>query len=333
MTDAGCSSGVDPSPIGFLASCSADTGSGTGTGTADDPYRIGDYDTLKSYAEKMRGNGGTAYLRAHYKLTADIDASASKTEDSGRGWLPIAATSSETFEGGFDGGCYRILSLHINRSGAAVGLFGRVSGAHIKNLAVEGVNISADGTGNFNTGAIAGFMVGGSISNSYMTGAVASAGASSEVGGLVGKMQGGGRILNSYALGTVSAKRYAGGLVGATAGTNTIANSFALGAVTGADSTGGLVGNMLGVTVRNSYAAGQVSSAERAGGLAGTMGGGAVHNSYAMGAVSSSWDKIQRGVGGLVGDFTSGSIRNSYATGAPCPFLAAGRSSAGSWAG
>ncbi len=190
-----------------------------------------------------------------------------------------------------------------------------MSGAHIKNLAVEGVNISADGTGNFNTGAIAGFMVGGSISNSYMTGAVASAGASSEVGGLVGKMQGGGRILNSYALGTVSAKRYAGGLVGATAGTNTIANSFAQGAVTGANSTGGLVGNMLGVTVRNSYAAGQVSSAERAGGLAGTMGGGSIHDSYAMGAVSSSWDKIQRGVGGLVGDFNSGSINNSYATG------------------
>ncbi len=194
-----------------------------------------------------------------------------------------------------------------------MGLFGYASGAHIKNLAIEGVSISSSHSSAY-VGAIAGIMEAGSISNSYMTGSVTGA---SHVGGLTGYLSSASSMRNSYALGSVTGS-IVGGLAGSTAGslleTSSIGNSFALGSVTGSSHTGGLVGFMDSTSIRNSFALSAVKSSSHAGGLTGQMSGGSIHDSYAMGSVSSSTSAVQQGVGGLVGDL-SGSITNSYATG------------------
>ena len=54
----------------------------TGSGTSGDPYLVTDYADLKAV--------GTTYaLGAVYRLTADINASASATENGGNGFVPI----------------------------------------------------------------------------------------------------------------------------------------------------------------------------------------------------------------------------------------------------
>ena len=98
-----------------------------------------------------------------------------------------------------------------------------------------------------------GFLYGGSITSSYTTGAIRGAGSS---GGLVGAMQDGSHITNSFATGDVIAsqsnKNSFGGLVGYVPnGSNkSITKSYATGAVrnntgvTGTSSRGGLIGNL-----------------------------------------------------------------------------------------
>jgi hypothetical protein len=98
------------------------------------------------------------------------------------------------------------------------------------------------------TGAVSGYsyiggLVGknaGSISQSYSTGEAVSSFIYSYVGGLVGNNDGG-SISQSYATGAVSGSRYLGGLVGYQ-NSGSISQSYATGAVGGSQYRGGLVG-------------------------------------------------------------------------------------------
>ena len=88
-------------------------------------------------------------------LDGDIDASATRSWNSGAGFAPIG-TSSIPFSGSFDGQGYAIRNLYINRGDAEyVGLFGYVSGelATISNVALDNATI----TGRNYTGALMGY--------------------------------------------------------------------------------------------------------------------------------------------------------------------------------
>ena len=237
------------------------------------------------------------------------------TEDDG--WDPIgyyhSSTNNKAFTAIFEGNDHTISNLMIDRSNTdAVGLFGHAAGITINNVGLLSVKIKGDRY----VGGLVGTLStlndrGSSITNSYATGAVTG----NNVGGLVGRLNGG-TIRNSYATGAVTGTgSYVGGLVGENS-FGTITNSYATGDVTGTgDDVGGLVGNDSGGTIKNSYATGSVRGSSRVGGLVGTLTlngrGSSIMNSYATGDVTGT----RNNAGSLVGYSDRGAITYSYATG------------------
>ena len=144
--------------------------------------------------------------------------------------------------------------MRINRPNTAnVGLFGLlIIGSEIKNIGLLNIDIK----GNDYVGGLVGSNYGGSIANSYATGAV---NGNEDVGGLVGRNLVGqsdaGSITSSYAVGSVYGYRIVGGLVGENGGS--IANSYAAGSVNGDRTVGGLAGQNYG-SITDSYAVGSV---------------------------------------------------------------------------
>ena len=215
-----------------------------------------------------------------YELTKSL----SFAEDSD--WSPIAL-----FSGIFEGNGYTISKLTINKPNTNfVGFFSSITfGAKINNIGLLDIDIQGDSR----VGGLVGDN-GGSVTNSYATGAVTG---NSRVGGLVG--DNGGRVTNSYATGTVTGNSRAGGLVGDNGGR--VTNSYATGAVTGNSGVGGLVSYNDG-NITNSYATGAVTGNSGVGGLVGVNYFGNITNSYATGAVTGTGNNV----GGLVGWNSSG---------------------------
>jgi filamentous hemagglutinin family protein len=165
----------------------------------------------------------TANPAYKFRLTADVDLTALP------GWhIPILA-------GQFDGNNHVVDHLNVSNSWNPVGFIGilKSTGA-VNNLGVANATVS----GGKSVGGLIGQMNGGSIGNSYVTGAISG---TSFTGGLAGS--GAGTITNSYASGTVSASvgSYFGGLVGRSSAT--ITNSYANVTVAGGGSyLGGVAG-------------------------------------------------------------------------------------------
>jgi hypothetical protein len=185
------------------------------------------------------------------------------------------------------------------------GLVGYLAGA------IDNSYATGDVTGNDNVGGLVGVSQGTITNSLYATGDVTGSG--EYIGGLVGWLEAGAIISNSYAkTGTVYGTNNVGGLVGSSAGA--ITNSQATGVVMGNNNVGGLVGWESIGTVTNSYAAGEVVGTFYVGGLVGNSSASII-NSYATGVVIGN-----SFVGGLVGYLVSdeediGTISNSYATG------------------
>lgn len=191
----------------------------------------------------MRGN-----LSRRYALGTNIDATATSTWNGGAGFIPVGQ-SNAMFTGTLDGLGHSITNLTINFPGSLnIGLFGYVgSGGTLKNVGLVGGSVIGHST----VGALAGMNNGGSISSSYATGTVTSAGTGT-VGGLVGYNFG--SINSSYATGAVSGAKNVGGLVGFSSSSTGISDSYATGTVTGTSNVGGLVGYVSNLgTVRNSH--------------------------------------------------------------------------------
>ena len=254
-----------------------------GDGTEDTPFEV-------SSAEQLENIGQLLYC--NFRLTQNIDLSGSGN------WTPLGAESpcdggngDACFQGKLDGRNYMISGLTVNITEDYGGLFG-YTGEHaeIRNVGLRGLSVTAGAE----TGGLVGYN-GGSISNSYTTGAVSSGAA--VIAGLVGNNNG--TISSSYSTATVTGDGSVGGLVGDNALIGIISNSYAAGMVTGDVIlvVGGLVGNNDG-SISNSYATGTVSSNNsRVGGLVGWHFG-SISNSYAAGLASSS---IGKRVGGLIG--------------------------------
>lgn len=274
-------------------------------------------------------------LEGKYFLGDDLDATATGTWNSGSGFVPIGYLSP--FSGTFDGGTHTITGLTIDLSKAhygGVGLFGKTSGAAIRNVRLRGGSIkgsdsdlvgalagqitgtteltncssSATVTGGGKTGGLIGSVSGVGIktfSKLHNSGAVTGTG---DVGGIIGNMAGGqASLLNSSNTGTVSGKKNVGGLLGINdnSGNLTINQSFNTGVLTGR-TTGGLVGASSGskavLTVNDSYNNGAVAASSdgwSVGGLVGSFAGTVVLNtSYSSGSLQVG--KLSH-YGGLVG--------------------------------
>ena len=241
----------------------------------------------------------------HYKLGADIDASAScpgydgtngQTVTCGANqiaWVPLGncgadgsclgnrSSDDATFKGSLDGGGFVIRNLYYYKydNGGMVseygGLFGAVENGLIKNLAL--INIYIDLTAYSPTvGSLAAWITKSNISNSYATGVVTASRAQSTAGGLIGFMHKS-SITNSYAAVTVLASTptvfaYAGGLVGQLF-SGGIGNSYATGMVT---------------AVLLQVPDNMVGDEAMAGGLVAFSVGANIRNSYAAGVVSAA---------------------------------------------
>jgi hypothetical protein len=294
----------------------------SGTGTAKDPFLIEDYEDLKVVGF------GPYVLSSHFRVVADIDASASARENCNAkgvcsGFLPIGIDSSIRFSGTFDGGGCEIKNLLINNiSSIYAGLFwtidtiGVVDSLGIRNLVLKGSTVgsiaglnlgtisnsyAADSvTGNASSGGLVGINK-GSIFNSSFAGNITG---SAYIGGLVGENSG--HVSKSFANASVEATdSYAGGLMGLNTGI--LSNSFATGSVDGPAYSGGLVGDNRGL-IDSSYSTASVTGSSFIGGLLGSNTS-TVTNTYASGIVTGGTN-----VGGLIGKNT-GAVDSSYAVG------------------
>ena len=227
-----------------------------------------------------------------YELSNDLDFNndahyqdiANKsTWTTGAGWKPLSLITR------FEGNDNTISNLMINRElENDIGLFGHASGGGTKINGVGLIDVDIGGR--------------------------------RAVGGLVGRMGGGGIVSNSYVTGDVIGHAQTGGLVGSSLHSSisdsyAIADVEAIGTANISSFVGGLVGSLLASRVSGSHAIGSVKGLGRVGGLVGSNIGanGHIINSYAITNVEGS----NNSVGGLIGSNNgiSGSVVSSYATG------------------
>ncbi|MEA4946983.1 MAG: S-layer homology domain-containing protein [Oscillospiraceae bacterium] len=195
--------------------------------------------------------------------------------NSGKGWIPIGTDSSAPFKGAFDGGGHTITGLYINDSSLNYcGMFGDLTGS-VKNLALEGVQVS----GKAETGGVVGQIgLNGRVENCYVTGRVSGAG--TFVGGVAGMANG--TVQNCYSAAAVgSTSQYVGGVVGA----------------------------VMSAAVEYCYSTGTVvSSGNNVGGVAGSSNMATVQNCAALNPSVSGGGSVGRVIGG-----NGGTLSDNYA--------------------
>lgn len=248
-----------------------------GSGTEQDPCRIGSEEELALFRVQVNRFGRTDLCAV---LTSDIVINSGTFDADGR-YTPAAGETvsrmnpigSETqpYTGTFDGGGYTIRGLCVSKrsyyNGESysesnhAGLFGKLSGATVKNLTVTGYV-----DGRFYVGGIAGYADDTTKLLNCRNECIVVSGQSTY----------------PYISDPESVIRYAGGIVGYNAGSVTACCNA--GTVTGIDSVGGITGGSTG-TVSDCYNVGTVTaSGQNAGGIAGN--GGTVSYSYNVGTVT-----------------------------------------------
>ncbi len=161
------------------------------------------------------------------------------------------------------------------------GLAGNENGSIIHSHA--DISISAD-SGSRVGGLVALIYEGDEISDCYSTGAIVG-GADSEIGGLVGFING--TVSRSFSMASVQGEYEVGGLVGNNSGT--VRQSYSRGNVSGSSGDiGGLLGGA-GTTTTESYSTGSVSGGTYTGGLVG-------YDGYSGGFGNDYWDLDSSGV-------------------------------------
>jgi len=240
-----------------------------GSGTEANPYQI-----ENKYQLELIHND----LDAHYILKSDIVfadedfAEGGDFYNEGEGWEPIGDYNGYGFGGVLDGDGHKITGLKINSTKQCVGLFETSEGV-IKNLGMEGCEISV-ANGGFYAGAIVGNQYGdGRVESCYNAGSV-SGNEAVATGGIVGI--GVGYINNCYNAGMIIGGQDAGGIAGNFGGT--ITNCYNTGSVKGTDDVGGIVG-FLGDDVLNCYNVGKVNDGA-GNAIAGYITGGNLENCY-----------------------------------------------------
>ncbi|MBN2165646.1 MAG: T9SS type A sorting domain-containing protein [Marinilabiliaceae bacterium] len=263
-----------------------------------------------------------------YRLTANIDASASISENEGQGFVPI-----DYFSGIFHGAGHTISNLHINRPNEGdIGLFCECSNATIDSLKLFNASIIGDNCtgilaaniyeseisyctisgsvhGNNYTGSLAGFIYDSMIDNCTSNCSVFG---NEYIGGIIGQAIST-NVSNSYGKGNVTGSNKVGGLVGYNILESNVSSSFATGSVSGISSVGGLIGaNFSNVCIDKCYATGSVTGTNKVGGLVGyNYYNECINDCYATGSATGT-----DYVGGLVGgDNSSATSSCNYSSG------------------
>lgn len=301
-----------------------------GLGTAAYPYQISTADQLKLFRDIVNGaNGQTQNTAACAVLTNDIVLNDGTFDENGNyttgasgkaaeEWTPIGkytddGNNNTPYTGTFDGGGHTIKGLYVNLSDVAVGLFGCLEDAVVRNLTVDG----------------------------YVQGR-------NTVGGIAGKARAYGtapstvencrndcHVVCEYGTGSGSFL-YVSGIVGSAADT-TIAGCVNTGVVEAKGSNNyssvaaGIVGILFGnVTVKNCYNTGEIKvtgdtlKEGTAGGIAGIdlHASNTVSDCYNVGAVTVNYtgnrSNYTAKVGGIMGDiyYSNTTVSNCYSVGA-----------------
>ena len=241
---------------------------------------------------------GNNRLSAHYRLANDIDATATRGWNNGKGYDPIGKyityfTRSKFF-GVFNGDGYEVRGLWVNRPNEYdIGLFGGVGfGSSVVSVGV------ADGY--FRGYSYVGGLVGwsnGAISFSWSSSAVAGGGAGDFVGGLVGRLRGG-NISSSWSSGAVWGRSAIGGLVGAVELAGNVSLSWSSSAVLGRGAAG-LVGEIVNGNISSSWSSGSIDVDQVKkiiSGLTNQRFIGTTNSSY-WGVETSGWGDSSAGIG------------------------------------
>ena len=233
-------------------------------------YTVTSADGLMNIAKLV--NGGKTDINITLDKNIDL---------TGKDWTPIGTSVDNSYKGTFDGGGHTITGLTFTTNDKYAGLFGWLNKAGtVKNVVMEGVQITSNqiyggsigGVAGYSWGTIENCSVSGSVSGTVYVGGVVGAqidgsitGCSSsatvkgtvDVGGVAGQTNSSATLTACYATGNViieidPKKNIAGGsLVGMNAGSSLLA-CYATGNVT---STGSSTGYMhIGGFLGNNYA-------------------------------------------------------------------------------
>lgn len=235
---------------------------------------------------------------------------------SGKYWTPIGKDNTHYFAGTLEGQSSIIQNIAIidDTADNAIGLFGVISGAAIKDLNIVNINASLSAT---HVGGLAGHATNSTLSAIGIHGNLSDS--IDSMGGLLG-YGANVSITSSYYKGSVAGSVYTGGLIGFSTGNSTLTKSYNKGTVSGAQYTGGLMGYGTNNTIiTSSYNLGTVTGtttgAVYAGGLVGYANPSRIENSYNAGAVTGTGSSTIN-TGGLVGYSSSATIEKSYNVGA-----------------
>ena len=214
-------------------------------------YTVTSADGLMNIAELV--NGGKSDI--NITLDTDIDLT-------GKDWTPIGTDYDNSYKGTFDGGGHTITGLTFTTNDKYAGLFGWLNKAGtVKNVVMEGVQITSNQIYGGSIGGVAGYSW-GTIENCSVSGSVSG---TVYVGGVVGA-QIGGSITGCSSSATVKGTVDVGGVAGQTNSSATLTACYATGNViieidpVKNISGGGLVGMNGGNGVRACYATGNVTS-------------------------------------------------------------------------
>ena len=214
-------------------------------------YTVYNADGLLNVAELV--NGGKTDI--NITLTADIDLT-------GKDWTPIGTDYDNSYKGTFDGGGHTITGLTFTTNDKYAGLFGWLNRAGtVKNVVMEGVQITSNQIYGGSIGGVAGYSW-GTIENCSVSGSVSG---TVYVGGVVG-VQIDGSITGCSSSATVKGMVDVGGVAGQTNSSATLTACYATGNViieidpVKNISGGGLVGFNGGNGVLACYATGNVTS-------------------------------------------------------------------------
>ena len=218
---------------------------------SDGTYTVTSADGLMNVAELV--NGGKTDI--NITLDTDIDLT-------GKNWTPIGTDYDNSYKGTFDGGGHTITGLTFTTNDKYAGLFGWLNKAGtVKNVVMEGVQITSNQIYGGSIGGVAGYSW-GTIENCSVSGSVSG---TVYVGGVVG-VQIGGSITGCSSSATVKGTVDVGGVAGQTNSSATLTACYATGNViieidpVKNISGGGLVGMNGGNGVRACYATGNVTS-------------------------------------------------------------------------
>ena len=214
-------------------------------------YTVYNADGLMNIAELV--NGGKTDINITLDKNIDL---------TGKDWTPIGTDYDNSYKGTFDGGGHTITGLTFTTNDKYAGLFGWLNKAGtVKNVVMEGVQITSNQIYGGSIGGVAGYSW-GTIENCSVSGSVSG---TVYVGGVVGA-QIGGSITGCSSSATVKGTVDVGGVAGQTNSSATLTACYATGNViieidpVRNIAGGGLVGFNGGNGVLACYATGNVTS-------------------------------------------------------------------------